>query len=50
MFVNANDMIREADIKSEGGERSLTGDALGHIVEDIAKIFDLDLKMCIRDR
>ena len=46
-FVNAYDMIREEDIKSEGGERRLTGVALGHIVEDIAKNFDLDLKFCV---
>lgn len=46
-FVNAYEMIREEDIVSERGERRLTGIALGHIVEDLAKNFDLDLKYCV---
>ncbi|KAJ8879829.1 hypothetical protein PR048_020446 [Dryococelus australis] len=45
-FVSAYDTIRDKDIKSEE-ERRLSGVALGHIVEDIAKNFDFDLKFCV---
>ncbi|KAJ8870739.1 hypothetical protein PR048_027038 [Dryococelus australis] len=47
-FLNAYNMIQEEDIKSKGGERRLSGIALGHIIEDIAKNFDLVLKFCVR--
>lgn len=46
-FVDAYDNIRDEDTEKERGERRLTGVALAHIVEDIARNFDLDLDFCV---
>lgn len=47
-FANAYDLIRPEDLeKPKSNESRLTGIALAHIVEDLAKKFDLDLQSCV---